>query len=432
MKPELNKSAIKKRDILLTSAALIIGCVWLMGAGAEKAPAISPGSAKAAKDYYSRISTELSFNATPGVTTLDNLLAFTGYPVSASNLESLDPVIMMDPSQAASANGLSLRLTGLNGATLRDGDILAARFFAPKIVNINSKDPVPGWRKLVRLRVRPDSPAARVGIESVIILFNFFSPANEPPFLGHSFNTQVMVIAPKLDNRLYWLDFDGDGKLTLALNASFDAAALGSTADYFVPDACNACHGSPGNLRPPMVNYLDTDHWFDRLNDDFVSLKNSGTALVFDAHTNDTSLPSYAKAFDVIRRFNEEALSQNAAVHPDSFETQAARTWLRLHAESDQHMAPISRGFSMGNGTMWQASEKDGVERLNRYCFRCHGSIRFSIYDRPAVVERVGGIRARIKPNTEQAKISGWKMPPDRDLDPSELESLDKFLKDLK
>src|SRR5207249_10995280 len=145
--------------------------------------------------------------------------------------------------------------------------------------------------------------------------------------------TQVMLLAPSQKARLYWLDFDREGKLGLALNASFDAADLpgGGTRDYFVPDGCNACHGSPGNFAPPMVNYLDTDHWFDRLDSDFISLKAAGTALLFDANTNDFSLPSFAATFDVIRRFNEEALLQNVAVRPrGTFEAEAARTWRRI------------------------------------------------------------------------------------------------------
>src|SRR5207245_2242633 len=125
-------------------------------------------------------------------------------------------------------------------------------------------------------------------------------------------------------------DFDPEGKLTRALNASFDAVD-GGNHDYFVPDGCNNCHGSLGNLRSPMVNYLDTDHWFDRLENDFTKLKEAQTSLVVDAHTNDFQQLSFSRAFDFIRRFNEEALLQNAAVHPDSFEADAARTWLKLH-----------------------------------------------------------------------------------------------------
>ncbi len=243
-----------------------------------------------------------------------------------------------------------------------------------------------------------------------------------------------MLLAPSQKARLYWLDFDQEGKLGLALNASFDAADLpgGGIRDYFVPDGCNACHGSPGNFAHPMVNYLDTDHWFDRLDSDFASLKAAGTAVVFDAYTNDSSQPSFGAAFDVIRRFNEEALLQNANVQPQSFESEAARTWLKIHAQSDEHLPPTARGFSVNGGPSWQPSEADGLGRLNRYCFRCHGSVRFSIFDRPTVVEKAGIMRQRLKPSAQQKRVSGFKMPPDRDLDPAELQALDDFLRNLK
>ena len=410
--------------------------MWLLMADAAfAAPTITTGSAAKARDYYVRISKELGFEAKPGVTTLDSLLDFAGYPISAAKLEALDPAILMDPTRAASSDGgLGLQLRGLSGATLRDGDILATRFFAPKIVNINTAVPIPGWRKLVRLRVRPDSRAARVGIESVVVLFNFLASVDKQPFSSRSFNTQVMLIAPSLKDRLYWMDFDNNGTLGLSLNASFDAADLTNPGnrDYFVPDGCNACHGSPGNIGPPMVNYLDTDHWFDRLDNDFSSLKTAGIPLIVDAETNDSSAASFRQAFDVIRRFNEEALLQNSSVQPQSFEAEAARTWLRIHAESDDHAPPTARGFSLKGGPTWQPSEADGLGRLNRYCFRCHGSVRFSIFDRPTVVEKAGNMRQRINPSKQQKKVPGFKMPPDRDLDPVELKALDDFLRQLK
>jgi len=323
-------------------------------------PSITPGSTNGALTYYTNLSRILvGFSPTPGLTTLDNVSAFLGYPISGQKLETLDPAVLMAPDRLALEGGVEIPALGLGGARLRDGDILAARFFAPKIVNVSPNIPTPGWRKLVRLHARADSPAARSGVESMIILFNFLAASDDPqPFSGHSFNTQVMLLAPSLPDRLYWLDFDAQQKLTLALNASFDAALLQSTGnhDYFVPDGCNACHGSPGNYAPPMVNYLDTDHWFDRLEDDFKPLKAAGTPLVFDAQTNDFSQPSFARAFDVIRRFNEEALLQNSLVRPHSFEAEAARTWLRLHAQSNEHFPPVARGFALNGGTTWQPS----------------------------------------------------------------------------
>jgi hypothetical protein len=274
----------------------------------------------------------------------------------------------------------------------------------------------------------------RSGVDSAIVLFNFLVAANEQPFTNHSFNTQVMLLAPSLPDRVYWLDFDGTQHLSLALNASFDAADLKQLGnhDYFVPDGCNACHGSPGNFRPPMVNYLDTDHWFDRIEDDFVSLKQAGTPLLFDAKTNDPAQASFVGAFDIIRRFNEEALRQNNLVHSDSYEAEAARTWLLLHQSSEAHFPPVARGFSTNGAPIWQASDADGLNRLNRYCFRCHGSVYFSVYDREKVLNLAGDMMARIKPNPNQLKRVGFIMPPDRDLDPKEVQVIYDFLENLK
>ena len=418
----------------LRGCALAISLGLLLAQGMH-AQTVVPGSEAQARQYYIRISKELGFQATPSVTTLDNLLDFVGYPVSGTKVETLDPAVLMDPARVSSPQeGLGLQLLGLNGASVRDGDILAMRFFAPKITNVNVAAPVPGWRKLVRLRARPDSRAARAGIQAVVILFNFFAnAASDQPFSGPSVNTQVMLLAPSRTDRLYWLDFQQDLTLGLQLNASFDAADLpdGASHPYFVPDGCNDCHGSPSDLRPPMLNYLDTDHWFDRLDDDFASLKTANTPLLFDAHTNDTSQRSFAQALDVIRRFNEEALAQDEIAQANSFEAQAARTWLKLHAQSDQHFPPVSRGFSLTGASVWQPSEAGGLAELNRYCFRCHGSVRFSVFDRAAVVERAGIMRQRIKPSQPQLKRY-FKMPPDRTLNDQDLQMLDDFLKNLK
>ena len=432
--PDQNSMRIRAtlKSLQGCALAILFGFLFAQGMNAQT---VVPGSEAQAREYYVRISKEIGFQATPSVTTLDNLLDFVGYPVSGAKVETLDPVILMDPVRVASPDqGLGLQVLGLNGASLRSGDILATRFFAPKITNVNVAAPLPGWRKLVRLRARPDSRAARAGIQAVVILFNFFANvASNQPFSGPSVNTQVMLLAPSRNDRLYWLDFQQDLTLGLQLNASFDAADLpdGASHPYFVPDGCNDCHGSPSNLQPAMVNYLDTDHWFDSLDDDFASLKTAGTPLLFDAHTNDTSQPSFAQAFDVIRRFNEEALAQNAAVQPSSFEAQAARTWLKLHPQSDEHFPPVSRGFSLGDAPVWQQSEAGGLAELNRYCFRCHGSVRFSVFDRAAVVERAGIMRQRIRPSGPQLKRY-FKMPPDRVLSDQDLQTLDNFLKNLK
>src|SRR6266404_4594125 len=160
------------KTVRATTLALTLWPLLIQAAQVE--PAITPGSEAGAPQDYADISKILKgLNPTPGIMTLDNLLEFAGYRASAEKLESLDPAVLMSPDRAGATDGLGLSLRGLAGASLREGDILAARFFAPKIVNINTTAPVPGWRKLIRVRVRPDSQAARVGVESTIILFNF-------------------------------------------------------------------------------------------------------------------------------------------------------------------------------------------------------------------------------------------------------------------
>ena len=126
-----------KGAVLLACALLLPFSVARRGDAAANEPAITPGSAGQARDYYIRISGLLTFDAKPGVTTLDDFLTFVGYPTSGAKLEALDSDVLMDPVRAASADALNLPTHGLNGATLRDGDILASRFFAPKIVNIS-------------------------------------------------------------------------------------------------------------------------------------------------------------------------------------------------------------------------------------------------------------------------------------------------------
>jgi mono/diheme cytochrome c family protein len=444
LRPFITNFHARTPNMLLLTVACLIGLVAASrpSAAGENEGAITTGSEQNALAYYADISGKLGFPLTVGATSLDELLVFTGYPTSAAQLEALDSSVLNDPGQASSCpGGLCLAEHGLGAAELRTGDILATRFFAPKIVNINTTVPQPGWRKLVRLRARPDSAAARAGVENVIILFNSFADAAQVPFPSHSVNTQVMLLAPARQRGLMWLDFDKDGKLGTALNASFDAADLpsstGGTRSYFVPDGCNACHESPGNARPPLVNYLDTDHWFDRLTTDFPALRDAGTALLFDAKSNEPSSATFVKAFDVIRQFNEEALRQNSVSQPDSFEAQAARTWLRVHSDSAAHVAPVGRGFTSTAGAPpWQPSEAGGLDMLNQFCFRCHGSVLFSVFDRAAVVERAGNMRQRIHPSHVQARVPGFKMPPDRSLEktlsPAQIEQLDTFLRGLK
>ncbi len=374
---------------------------------------VARGSLQDAQKYYRSLSTKIGFSTPDGIflTTLDDVASYFGYSgITGADLQNISPVVLMDPGRlvAPCANPFgncpdTLKnrdafLASLGGATINPDDILATRFFAPKIVNINTPEQTRqlGWRKLVRLHARPGSDAQANHIASGIILFNFFSNPGATPFAptDESINTQVILIPElsKIPNpgvrdsntaALYWLDYDPllakGGKLAFSLPASFDANELSPDTSgvqpYFVPDGCIACHGN--NQNRSMVNYLDTDHWYDRLDNDFPNLKAQGLPILFDAQTNDITTPEYKAAFDVIRRFNREADQQAVMAQPTHDE---------VHAKL--------------------------LSDLNQYCFRCHGTIKFSVFNKQAVQERHPNIIERIQPG---API-GIRMPTDRPL----------------
>lgn len=72
-------------------------------------------------------------------------------------------------------------------------------------------------------------------------------------------------------------------------------------------------------------------------------------------------------------------------------------------------MPPLNRGF--GADPVWKAGVAPYQELLpvlNQYCFRCHSSIAYHVFDRKAVVTRKGSITAR---------VTSGSMPQDRKLD---------------
>jgi hypothetical protein len=408
---------------------------------------VPQGDPDGARRYFRSLATTLGFSTPDGIfdTTLDDVARYFGYGgLQGIDLQNLPPAVLMNPDQLVAAcpvpttdncaNTLRNRnafLATLAGTKTQQDDILAIRFFAPKIMNIHDPEATRklGWRKLVRLRARPGSAAQAHHIGSGIILFNIFTEPGAQPFSStdESVNTQVMLVtelpqiaAPNTSglSALYWLDYDrlsSGGKLSLALNASFDAnelpASTSGTQPYFVPDGCVACHGN--NQTRSMVNYLDTDHWYDRLDTDFPAVKALGLPLVFDAQTNDTTTPAYRNAFDVIRRFNEEADAEVRVAQPTHDEALASAKWLALHGASYAHFPPIER--AIGAMPQWSSQNPNDARVLgvlNQYCFRCHGTVKFSVFDKQAVQALRAPIIERIGPDVP----IGERMPPDRDL----------------
>lgn len=431
---------------LVSIALALLPFLGQVLAPANSFAGVSHGSADLAKSYYRSVANEIGFSTPDKVlqTTLDDVAAYLGYAgITGADLQNLPSDVLMDPDRllapcatpsAACANTLRNRdavLASVGATPLRSDDILASRFFAPKIVNINLPEPTRplGWRKLIRLRARPGSSAQAHQIASGIILFNFFTNPGTLPFGpgAESVNTQVMLITstssvPAPNNSgpatLYWLDYGPlltGGTVSLALNASFDANALPASSNgvqpYFVPAGCVACHGESG--RRSMVNYLDTDHWFDRLDNDFQALKSSGLPLLVDAQTNDDSSAAYKLAFDVIHHFNEEADAEARKAQPKHDETLAAQKWLELHTSSYTHFSPIQR--VIGDDPKWSNDDPNDVKlltTLNQYCFRCHGSVRFSVFNKQGVRLR----RPLIQQSIRAGAPTDVEMPTDRPL----------------
>ncbi len=412
--------------VRLFSGALL--CLILAQARAE----VPSGSEAEAKEYYSKLSLTLNYAtpATIGETTLTDLAAYLGYgKISADELEFAPPESLMARGEPRG--------------------ILVSRFFAPKIMNVKFRETSPefrlGWRKLVRIKAMAGSSAKAANIVSAVILFNFFPPPGRMPYERGNFsvNTQVMLLPDPVKitplrgqkgdgtmDTVYWLDYQnttsaGPGKLGYFLHASFDANELpgAGTKNYYVPHGCVACHGN--NMQRPLLNFMDTDHWFDRLENDFPQLKDSGQPLLFDAGTNDPTSPQFKKIFDIIRTFNHEADQHAKQAQPRHDETLASAKWMEIHANNDAPVPPLKR--AIGPAPQWSANtpgDEAALATLNQYCYRCHGTVKFSVFNRQAVMERRANILQRILPTAEV----GMRMPPDRELPPDKLELLQKFL----
>ena len=433
MRSRLNSNsffAYKLRLKIRFRQGLGIACVLLAAVSLARAE-VPSGSLAEAQEYFEKLSTTLKYS-TPkkiGETTLTDLAAYFGYDtLTAEKLEFDLPDTLM--------------------ATGKPGDVLVSRFFAPKIMNVKFKEGDEnfqlGWRKLVRLKAQPDSTAQVNHIASVVILFNTFTSPKEEPYgpANFSVNTQVMLLPDpafiwplagqpgdgKMDS-VYWLDFQnatvtGPGKLGYALHASFDANELpgAGTKDYFVPHGCVACHAN--NMQRSLLNFLDTDHWFDRLNTDFPQLKAKNTPLLYDAGTNDPTQEKFRSAFDLVRTFNKEADKHAHQAQPTHDEALASAKWLEIHETNYAPVLPIQR--TTGPAPQWPAGDASEVvvlETMNQYCYRCHGTVKFSVFNKQSTWGRRANILQRLAPDAE----IGLKMPPDRNLPEDKRQQLRDF-----
>jgi hypothetical protein len=374
----------------------------------------------------------------------NRVLAYFGYEgLSGLDLERLSPGILMDPPRLIGAVPNQAFRAAVKLLPLESGEILSSRFFAPKItdVSLTSDPPLLGWRKVVRLKSRTTSRARAAGLDAAWVLFNVFSNSDDP-FAARSSNNQVMLVrtaaASKPPRPIYWLMYNsvasGDGERTDHLDASFDARDPKlASGKYYVPTACAQCHGGLDHpeFLAARLNYLDTDHWFDRTKDDFTHLP-AGIGVIVDGGT-DVEDVRFKRAFNVIYQLNQEIRAQNhsvSAADPGSFQLRAVDTWLAVHKNNNRFIDMFDRNVAPQGGQQW--SKENQVDRqllplLSRYCFRCHSSVEYHVFDKDAVLDRTGRMVSRLKLpfNTSRA------MPADRNmrLSPAASRDLDCLLR---
>lgn len=412
---------------------------------------VEPGTEAQAFKYYKETFDELGLNPTNLVGSalvdsqdLGKALDFLGYgglkPVDLENLPSAE-LMQRFPNQ-----------------------LLSSAFFAPKITDVSPTATGgtinPGWRKVVRLNAPPGSSAQKKGVASGFLLFNKFQgtdPTVDPlvsrgsDHSNESKTTQLILTVSNssaLTRPVYFLVYgpiSAGGKLITFLTASFDARdpGINPQGQYYVPQACAECHGgkvfSESDYKKLKLNYLDSDHWFDRLDDDFAFIKSSQFGVLYDGGKDETT-SKFASAFDVLRRLNQEIKDQNERVEPQpppppppdqaAFQLRAVRKWLQLHASDTSHQNVFARALPPDGDSQWRANrdpDRDLLPLLNQYCFRCHSSLRYSVFDRPNVVR----LKSRMLDYLERPIDQKFHMPQDRILKPDVKDKLKNLITSL-
>jgi hypothetical protein len=131
-------------------------------------------------------------------------------------------------------------------------------------------------------------------------------------------------------------------------------------------------------------------------------------------------------AFDLIRTFNEEADKHAHRAQPKHDESLAAAKWLEIHKNNYAPVLPIQR--TIGAAPQWSADNANEVAvvgTMNQYCYRCHGTVKFSVFNKKSMLENRDKFLLRLNPDAEV----GLKMPPDRDLPADKRQQLLNFLK---
>lgn len=369
------------------------------------------------------------------------MVAYYGFPaISPATFESLSPAAIMDFEELRRAVATPGFEAAYRDKPLQGNEIAVVGFFAPKIANVRDPQtegaPVGGfgWRKVLRFRARDESDTRAAGLEAFYLLFNFTSGREVTfPENTHAAQIQAMLVPAYPTNGrhldAYFLVYQGLGtgtpeRVSLYLVATFDLAGAVSDDDkYYVPRACGQCHGTErADQKGAKVNYLDTDHWVDRTADDFPTLPAPHVLVDGDA-----SYPTCRLLNREIARQNKDVLAQSGGL---PFAALAAEKWLDLHQEGqpdeNRHVGVMRRGFRDAAGDrVWtgtESTDRELLPLLNQYCFRCHSSARYHVFQKEAVI----GLKARIL-----ARVQSGNMPQDRVLDTRTRERIVAFIKQL-
>jgi hypothetical protein len=430
---------------------------------------VNPGGKKEdAENYYKEIAPLINFQ-TLLASDLNGLLAYLGFEgLQAADLELLASDVLMPKSKAdfdRLASEVSDPNTFKSKRSLHDfahDKVLVSRFFAPKIVNFDAppntdakQNPYnAGWRKLVRIVPLAKSDAEKGNIGQAYILFNYFQrDVEKDPFPQkadgikpetQSVNNQIILVPKKRKSKdedaAFWIVYQPNlesYKLGFALNAAFDVIDPGSgkTRDYFVPTACAQCHGhdeindlqgpAPRPFKFAKTNYLDTDQWYDMVEFDFPGTKDGKADVIFDGG-KDHKAKKYVAAVGVVAKLNRHILRQNEeSARPnksDRFKVLAVKKWLRLHKSNPEPISLFKRSIGTQTWDKNKVLDAKLLPQLDRFCFRCHSTVRFDVFD-----------RAKVKGNAFLASlyVGVGAMPQGRRLSGQELADLVKLLDEL-
>ena len=327
-------------------------------------------------------------------------------------------------------------------------DILAVHYFAPKTSDVSGQSDELSWRKAIRLRALPGSEATKNGVDRLFILTVSYISRNNlgttSPYTVPPKNIQAIVCrardesgGPRKRDPLYWLAFDPTHgyKTEFFSETTWDAGTsklTGGIKRYHVADSCVTCHG--GGREKGLLHYFDTDYSQDRLkpSEDFEAIGNSRWHPLHDGSKDDPVKLSLS--MNAFRAINAEILDQNGDA--PSLQRNGVENWLRLHGKPsapmvDRYFPPQERTWQAADRNDWKGAEDMRlVNLLATYCYRCHGTLEYNIFDKSQVVDKVrnGDLLDRIESTDDD-----YRMPQDRPQIPeADRQSLLQLLNDLK